>query len=454
MATPQKSGSILIVDDHHDILIAAKLFLKRYFAHIEITTDPERIPSILANQQFDVVLLDMNFTKDISSGKEGFDWLQRIQNMDATLPIVMMTAYGDIQLAIKAMKMGATDFVLKPWENEAFLKTLKDAIQKQKSESANPTENYQRKFPNIIGKSEPMLAVFNVIDKIAATDANILVLGENGTGKELIARAIHEHSDRAQAPFVSVDLGSISASLFESELFGNKKGAFTDAREDRVGRFELAQGGTLFLDEIGNLSPHLQSKLLTALQSRKIVRVGSTKEIPIDIRLVCATNMALYDMISKKEFRQDLLYRINTIEIDLPPLRERKGDILLLADYYLEQYSKKYQKNMEGFHKDAYAALKSYSWPGNIRELQHTIERAVIMSGTPMLSTYDFQLKKQTSNRAILDDSWDDTSTLHDIEKQHIKKVMTTHDGNISSAAEQLGITRASLYRRLKKYGL
>jgi DNA-binding NtrC family response regulator len=454
MATPQKSGSILIVDDHHDILIAAKLFLKRYFAHIEITTDPERIPSILAKQKFDVVLLDMNFTQDISSGKEGFDWLQRIKNTDATLPVVMMTAYGDIQLAIKAMKMGATDFVLKPWENESFLKTLKDAIQKQKSETDATTNNYQQKFPNIIGESEPMLAVFNVIDKIAATDANVLVLGENGTGKELIAKAIHEHSNRANALFVSVDLGSISASLFESELFGHKKGAFTDAREDRIGRFELAQGGTLFLDEIGNLSPHLQSKLLTALQSRKIVRVGSTKEISIDIRLVCATNMALSDMISKKEFKQDLLYRINTIEIDLPPLRERKSDILLLADHYLQHYSEKYQKSLDGFHKDSYSVLRGYFWPGNIRELQHTIERAVIMSTTSLLSTDDFQLKKQASNTAILDDFWGDTSTLHDIEKHHIKKVMTTHDGNVSSTAEQLGITRASLYRRLKKYGL
>jgi len=454
MTIAQKSGSILIVDDHHDILIAAKLFLKRYFAHIEITTDPERIPSILAKHKFDVVLLDMNFTKDISSGKEGFDWLQRIKNMDATLAVVMMTAYGDIQLAIKAMKMGATDFVLKPWGNEAFLKTLTDAIQKQKSETSSNADNYQQKFPNIIGESEPMLAVFNVIDKIATTDANVLVLGENGTGKELIAKAIHEHSKRATAPFVSVDLGSISTSLFESELFGHKKGSFTDAHEDRMGRFELAHGGTLFLDEIGNLSPHLQSKLLTALQSRKIVRVGSTKEIPIDIRLVCATNMELSDMISKKEFRQDLLYRINTIEIDLPPLRERKNDILLLANHYLRLYSEKYQKNLEGFHKSAYSELKSYFWPGNIRELQHTIERAVIMSTTPLLSASDFQLKKQASNSDVSVDSLDDTSTLHDVEKQYIKKVMTTHDGNISSAAEQLGITRASLYRRLKKYGL
>ncbi|CAM1358260.1 Response regulator receiver domain protein (CheY-like) [Tenacibaculum sediminilitoris] len=454
MATPQKSGSILIVDDHHDILVAAKLFLKRYFAHIEITTNPEKIPSILAQHSFDVLLLDMNFTKDISSGKEGFDWLQRVKNMEATLPVVMMTAYGDIQLAIKAMKMGATDFVLKPWENEAFLKTLKDAIQKQKSEPIfSSTNNYQQKFPEIIGESEPMMAIFNIIEKIAATDANVLVLGENGTGKELIAKAIHKHSNRANAPFVSVDLGSISATLFESELFGHKKGAFTDAHEDRIGRFELAQGGTLFLDEIGNLSPHLQSKLLTALQSRKIVRVGSTKETPIDIRLICATNMALSDMISKKEFRQDLLYRINTIEIDLPPLRKRKDDILLLANYYLKQYSKKYQKKLEGFHKSACSELKNYSWPGNIRELQHAIERAVIMSNTTLLYTDDFHLKKQNIASETTDDSWDAT-TLHDIEKQHIKKVMTTHEGNISSAAEQLGITRASLYRRLKKYDL
>ncbi|WP_268847119.1 sigma-54-dependent transcriptional regulator [Flavobacterium aestivum] len=454
MSKTQNSGSILIVDDHDDILVAAKLFLKRYFTHVETSTDPETIPRILTQHSFDLVLLDMNFTKDISSGKEGFDWLCRIKNINPALPVVMMSAYGDIQMAIKTIKSGASDFVLKPWDNEAFLNTLKDAILKQKNKlTSSILTNYQQKFPAIIGKSEPMLDVLNVVDKIAATDANVLILGENGTGKELIAKAIHEHSNRASGPFISVDLGSISSSLFESELFGHKKGAFTDAKEDRMGRFELANGGTLFLDEIGNLSSHLQSKLLTALQSRKIIRVGSTKEIPIDIRLISATNMPLSDMITQKIFRQDLLYRINTIEIDLPPLRERKEDIILLADYYLRQYSEKYLKTCEGFQREAYTQLTNYNWPGNIRELQHTIERAVIMGNTPLLTSDDFQLKRRTTHTDTLD-NYRSSSTLHDIEKDHIKKAMTAHDGNISLVAKQLGINRTSLYRRLKKYGL
>jgi two-component system, NtrC family, response regulator HydG len=453
MSKTQKSGSILIVDDHNDILVAAKLFLKRYFVHIETSTDPERIPKILAQHNFDLVLLDMNFTKDISSGKEGFDWLRRIKNLNAMLPVVMMTAYGDIQLAIETIKKGASDFVLKPWDNEAFLNTLKNAIKQKNELTSTNSTNYQQKFHAIIGESEPMLDVFNIVDKIAPTDANVLVLGENGTGKELIAKAIHEHSKRFSKPFISVDLGSISTSLFESELFGHKKGAFTDAKEDRIGRFELAQGGTLFLDEIANLSLHLQSKLLTALQSRKIVRVGSTKEIPIDIRLICATNMSLSDMIIEKKFRQDLLYRINTIEIDLPPLRKRKGDVILLANHYLQQYSEQYQKTLEGFQKQASEQLTNYNWPGNIRELQHTIERAVIMGDAPLLTIDDFQLKRQTSNTDTLD-NFGDTSTLNNIEKQHIKTALTAHSGNISLVAKQLGITRASLYRRIKKHGL
>lgn len=456
MSKAQKSGSILIVDDHNDILVAAKLFLKRYFTHVETSTDPEKIPEILSQYDFDLVLLDMNFTKDINSGKEGFDWLLRIKKIDPALPVVMMTAYGDIQLAIKTIKMGASDFVLKPWANEAFLSTLKNAISKQEKElSSQISFNYRQKFPAIIGESESMLDVFHVLDKIAATDANVLVLGENGTGKELIAKAIHENSNRASGPFVSVDLGSISSSLFESELFGHKKGAFTDAKEDHSGRFELAHGGTLFLDEIGNLSPQLQAKLLTALQSRKIVRVGSTKEIPIDIRLISATNMSISDMISKNEFRQDLLYRINTIEIDLPPLRERKDDIILLANYYLKIYSEKYNRDSEGFQNDAYLQLTTYKWPGNIRELQHTVERAVIMSNTPLLTANDIQLKRQKSNTEFSNDADSlAVSTLDDIEKHHIKKAMTSHDGNISLVAKQLGITRTSLYRRLKKYDL
>jgi DNA-binding NtrC family response regulator len=350
-----KQGKILIVDDNEDLLKAAKMHLKRHFAQVDIEKNPEAIPALMNNDDYDVILLDMNFTKDVSSGSEGYYWLERILQIDPSSVVVLITAYGDIQMAVKAIKAGATDFVLKPWENEKLLATLysamrlretRDQVESLKIKNEEINQALNQRYNEIIGQSSAMQKIFQTIDRVAKTDANVLILGENGTGKELIARAIHRNSSRQKENFVGVDLGSITETLFESELFGHKKGAFTDAKEDRAGRFELANGGTLFLDEIGNLSMPLQAKLLTVLQNRKVSRVGSNKDTPVDIRLICATNMPLYEMVKENRFRQDLLYRINTIEIEIPSLRDRFEDIPLLANHFLKHYSLKYGKTV------------------------------------------------------------------------------------------------------------
>ncbi|SHJ15918.1 sigma-54-dependent transcriptional regulator [Aquimarina spongiae] len=455
----QKKGKILIVDDNEDILKAANIFLKRHFEKIDLTDNPESIPYYLNRESYDLILLDMNFTRDVSSGKEGFDWLERILHIDPNAVVVLMTAYGDIQTAVKAIKAGATNFVLKPWENNSFLATLYSSIQLRESklEIENLRSKQQElntyvnnKYKEIIGQSPAIQKVFYLIDRVASTDANVLILGENGTGKELIANAIHRNSLRNREPFVGVDLGSISESLFESELFGHKKGAFTDAKEDRAGRFEVASGGTLFLDEIGNLSLALQAKLLTSLQSRKINRVGSNKLLNVDIRLICATNLPLYEMVEEQTFRQDLLYRINTIEIHLPPLRERLEDIPLLANHFLKIYSRKYNKKNLSISKKAISNLQQHSWPGNIRELQHSIERAVIMSSEIILQPHDFDIYlKPNSNQNSTEHQ-----KLEDVEKTLIQKTLLKYEGNITKTANELGITRPALYRRLKKHGL
>jgi len=422
---------------------------------------PEAIPSILNNESYDVILLDMNFTKDVSSGKEGFFWLDKILQIDPSSVVVLITAYGDVQMAVQAIKAGATDFVLKPWENEKLLATIFSAMKLR--ESRNEVEDLKKQqqilnkqlnnsFHNIIGHSESIKKVFKTIERVADTDANMLILGENGTGKELVANAIHQNSSRRDHPFVSVDLGSISETLFESELFGHKKGSFTDAREDRVGRFEMANKGTLFLDEIGNLSMPLQAKLLAALQNRTIIRVGSNKIIPIDIRLICATNMPIYEMVKENKFRQDLLYRINTIEIEIPPLSERIEDIPLLATHFVGIYADKYDKNVHKLSDAALARMTKYNWPGNIRELQHSIERAVIMCGSPILQPEDFSL---TNNQGKEEDNvMLDRFHLEEVEKILIRKVLKKFNGNITLAANELGLTRSSLYRRLEKYGI
>jgi len=454
-----EGGKILMIDDDEDVLLAAKMLLKKQNHHVIIEKNPNKIPFLLNNDTYDVILLDMNFSKDITSGKEGFYWLEQILERDPQAVVILITAFGDVEMAVRALKQGATDFILKPWQNEKLVATIGTAIKLRKSYNEVDKlkkakemleEQISRPFSEIIGQSQAIRDVFALIDKVARTDANVLILGENGTGKELIARAIHQRSMRKSESFVSVDMGAITETLFESELFGHKKGAFTDAREDRPGRFELAHKGTLFLDEIGNLSLNLQSKLLSALQSRQVTRVGSNQPRPVDIRLICATNMPLHDMVRDGTFRQDLLYRINTVEIHVPPLCERVEDIPLLSQHFLNYYAKKYHKTVRSISDGAMSRLKRYAWPGNIRELQHAIERAVIMTDSDTLQESDFLFGRSGSNQSANSD----TLNLDEVEKTAISKALQLHNGNISKAAEELGLTRASLYRRMEKYGL
>ncbi len=460
--TDSKQGKILIVDDNEDLLKAAKMHLKRHFAQVDIEKNPDAIPGLMNQEDYDVILLDMNFTKDVSSGSEGYYWLEKILSIDPSAVVVLITAYGDVQMAVRAIKAGATDFVLKPWENEKLLATLyssmrlresRDQIQTLKSKNHEINQAINEKYKDIIGQSQAMQRIFQTIERVAQTDANLLILGENGTGKELIARAIHRNSSRKQESFVSVDLGSITETLFESELFGHKKGSFTDAKEDRPGRFELANNGTLFLDEIGNLSMPLQAKLLTAIQNRKVSRVGSNKDTAIDIRLICATNMPLYEMVKENRFRQDLVYRINTIEVEIPPLRERIEDIPLLANHFLKQYASKYGKNVSKISEAAMTRMTKHPWPGNIRELQHSLERAIILSNSSVLQPEDFNFS--ASNVKEVDQQINlDQFNLEEVEKLLIRKVLKKYNGNITQAASELGLTRSSLYRRLEKHGL
>ena len=455
-------GKLLVIDDNEDVLLAAKLLLKKHADLVQIESNPKKIPFLLNNDSYDVILLDMNFSKDITSGKEGFHWLEQIIEIDPEAVVVLITAFGDVEMAVRALRAGATDFVLKPWQNEKLIATLTTAVKLKQAknevntlrqEKSNLTSaiNKDKSFSEIIGTSEPMMKVFDVIEKVAETDANILILGENGTGKEVIARAIHKKSHRKDNVFISVDMGTITESLFESELFGHKKGAFTDAKDDRAGRFEIANQGTLFLDEIGNLSPALQAKLLTVIQRREITRVGANKSIPIDIRLVCATNMPLYEMVETNEFRQDLLYRINTVEIHLPPLRERGADLAPLSAHFIDIYCKKYRKPQKRLASSTLKKFEKYHWPGNIRELQHAIERAVIMSEDDLLQPSDFLFLVEKNEETEIDFSEYDLDT---VEKMMIQKAISKNAGNISKAAKSLGLTRASLYRRLEKHGL
>ena len=447
-----------MIDDDEDVLLAAKMLLKKQSHHVIIEKNPKKIPFLLNNDTYDVILLDMNFSKDITSGKEGFFWLDEIIKHDPTSVVILITAFGDVEMAVRALKQGATDFILKPWQNEKLIATIATAIKlkqsynevdKLKKAKEMLEEQISKPFAEIIGKSQAIQEVFNLTDKVAKTEANVLILGENGTGKELIARAIHQRSLRKDNSFVSVDMGAITETLFESELFGHKKGSFTDAREDRPGRFELANRGTLFLDEIGNLSLSLQGKLLSVLQSRQVTRVGSNQAQPIDIRLICATNMPLHKMVQEGTFRQDLLYRINTVEVRVPPLCERVEDIPLLAQHYLSYYAKKYHKLVKLITPEAVDRLKRYAWPGNIRELQHAIERAVIMTDSDTLQESDFLL-----SRSITAGATNNTLNLDEVERTAIAKALQMHNGNISKAADELGLTRASLYRRMEKYGL
>jgi len=451
----EKQGKIFIVDDNEDVLFALNLLLEPHVEKVKVTTQPSRIEHFMTTFEPDVILLDMNFSRDAISGQEGFDCLEQILGIDPEAVVLFMTAYADTEKAVRAIKAGATDFIPKPWEKEKLLATLSSALKLRQSRReikklqarVEALSGQDEELPLMIGESKPMKEVLTTIRRLSETDANILILGENGTGKDLVARSLRFFSPRQQAPFVTIDLGSVPESLFESELFGYEKGAFTDARRSKAGRMEVASGGTLFLDEIGNLSMAMQSKLLTAIEKRRITRLGATKSIPINVRLICATNANIRQMVEEGTFRQDLLYRINTIEIHIPPLRERGEDVLLLADHFLKMYNHKYKKDIQGLTREAKQKLMKYSWPGNVRELQHAIERAVILSENIWLRPNDFMLTPQAEKKNELDE----ILNLEELERRAIDRAMKLCGGNVSSAAEMLGITRFKLYRKMEK---
>jgi DNA-binding NtrC family response regulator len=449
-----KKYSILAIDDDPDVLTAVRLLLKSEVKEITTEKNPENIPALLSKQTFDLVLLDMNFKASINTGNEGIFWLKRIKELQPALAVIMITAYGGIDLAVRSLKEGASDFIVKPWHNEKLLSTIDEAVKAKgiaKTRSSLPI-NDSVIGKELLGTSEAMQDIFHKVEKIAPTDANVLILGENGTGKDLIAKAIHERSLRANKPFIKVDVGALTETLFESELFGHKKGAFTDAKEDRIGRFESANGGTLFLDEIGNISLTQQAKLLTVLQNRLVTRLGSNQPVPIDIRLICATNVPLSELANENRFRKDLIYRINTVEITVPPLRKRGDDILLLAKHFAKLYSNKYLKPAIGFDDAALQKLLQYHYPGNVRELQYTIERAIIMSDGEVLHPQDLIFSPIETVTATVAEP--DDLNLSSIEKNTILRVIEKHNGNITKAARELGLTRTALYRRLSKYDI
>lgn len=456
-----KLGRVLVVDDKQDVLAAIRILLHQHVESVHTARDPAAIPALLEEGHYDVVLLDMNFQLDASGGREGFQWLRHIQQIDPTVTVILITAYGDVAQAVRAMKEGATDFITKPWSNEKLLSIVTTAVKLHRSRRNAEqmrrrqewlSDDLYQPFQEFIGTSPAILRVFETIEKVAATDANVLILGENGTGKELVARAIHRRSPRSDEIFVNVDLGSLSESLFASELFGYVKGAFTGADEDRSGRFEVASGGTLFLDEIGNIPLPLQAKLLTVLQQREVTRVGSTQPRPIDIRLVSATNQSVYGLAKQGLFRQDLLYRVNTVEIELPPLRDRREDILLLAQHFIDIYGRKYQKTARTLSQKAVWKLENYRWPGNVRELQHAMERAVILSEDDELQPSDFTFS--ANEDAPAGEMMLGSLDLETLEQVAVRKALSKHGGNISRAADELGISRKALYRRIEKYGL
>lgn len=457
---------ILIIDDDTDVLMAAKLLLKRHFDHVDVEKNPERIPFLVTNGKYDAILLDMNFQRDLSSGREGFMWLDRILDIDPSANVVLITAYGDVEMAVRAMKVGAKDFVLKPWQNDKLLETLKNAMSENRAgvsvkdvKSESPKAKPSSAGHSLIATSLPMRQVLDTVGRVANTDANVLILGENGTGKDLIARMLHEQSGRSAKPFISVDVGALSESLFESELFGHVKGAFTDARDDRAGRFEEAQGGTIFLDEIGNITLPQQARLLTVLQQRQVTRIGSNKPKPIDVRLICATNVNIQEQVASRDgssprFRQDLLYRINTIELQLPALRDRPDDIEPLANHFLNIYRKQYNRPVTGLSPALIRQLKQHRWPGNVRELQHAVERAVILAQGNILESTDFFGGLGASGTAQATTALSDSLQLDDMERRMIQQAMQRFGGNITDVARELGLSRQALYRRLEKYSI
>ena len=446
-----KEGKLLIVDDNRGILSAVKLLADKHFAEVVTLASPNSLVSTLRTFKADVVLLDMNFSAGINSGNEGIYWLRQIADKYPETKVVLFTAYADIDLAVKAMKHGAVDFIVKPWDNDKLIASLRNAcrLRRQPRDPTLCEESRPDDKPMFWGESEAMSRIRETVEKVAVTDANILITGENGTGKEMLAREIHRLSTRRGGTMVSLDMGAIPDTLFESELFGHVKGAFTDARADRAGKFETASGGTLFLDEIGNLPLHMQAKLLTVLQNRSIVRLGSNTPVPVDIRLITATNRDLFDLTAQGGFRQDLLYRINTIHIVLPPLRSRKEDIAPLAAMFLARYAEKYGKRVAGFTSAASERLAAHAWEGNIRELQHTVEKAVIMSDAETIDAAQLLLRPAT---AVAADN--EMSTLEQMERRMIRDAIAACNGNMTAVAQQLGITRQTLYNKIKRYGL
>ena len=446
-----KQGRLIIVDDNRGILSAVKLLTEKHFASVVGLSSPNLLISELRLQGADVVLLDMNFTAGINSGNEGLYWLKQVVEKFPETKVVLFTAYADIDLAVKSMQFGAVDFVVKPWDNDRLIASLRNAYNMSQGENRKRKKesNARDEVPMFWGQSEAMSRVRDVVDKVAVTDANILITGENGTGKEVLAREIHRRSLRRQSPMVSIDMGAIPESLFESELFGHKKGAFTDAHSDREGKFLTASGGTLFLDEIGNLSQQSQQKMLVALQNRSIVPLGSDEAVAVDIRLIAATNRDLFKMVGEGDFRQDLLYRINTIHIELPPLRQRKEDILPLAEIFLTRYANRYNKGELRFTEEAQQALKEYVWEGNIRELQHTVEKAVIMA-----ENRDVDVEQLCLQPIALSSQKAEGSTLEEMERRMISEAIASSDGNMTTVAQQLGISRQTLYNKIKRYGL
>lgn len=448
-----KDATVLVVDDDQDVLTAVRILLRPEMKEVITEKNPENLKRLLNQHRIDLLLLDMNFNASVHTGNEGLFWLRKIKEQAPDVEVIMITAYGDIDLAVRSLKEGAADFMVKPWHNEKLITTLTEVLEKKATgKKKEKSGSSSHAGPEILGESPEMENIFLKIRKIAPTDANVLILGENGTGKELAAQAIHQQSLRASKPFVKVDVGALTESLFESELFGHKKGAFTDAREDRVGRFEAANGGTLFLDEIGNISLQQQAKLLSVLQNRTVIRLGTNQPIPIDIRLICATNVPLRDLADETRFRKDLIYRINTVEINLPALRERTGDIALLARHFVSVYARKYMKTNRELSKSALQKMATYSFPGNIRELQYTMERAVIMGDGETIGPDDILFSPLESAGKAIPDPPD--FNLSSVEKSTILKVIQKHNGNITNAAKELGLTRTALYRRLDKYDI
>ena len=456
-------ANILIVDDDEDILVAGKLLLKRHFKSVSLANRPNLVPKMMESKKHDVVLLDMNFDAGDTSGRQGLIWLEKIRKIDPDIIIILITAHSAVDIAVEAMKLGAIDFVEKPWQNEKLLATIRTAVALRKSRDENQelksrnnilATELSRAGQEILGTSAAMERVHRLIEKSAPSDANVLILGENGTGKELVAKEIHRLSNRSSQIFMTVDMGAIAETLIESELFGHKKGAFTDAREDRIGRFQAANGGTLFLDEIGNIPLHMQTKLLSVLEQRQVTPVGANSPIDFDVRIISATNMPNEKLSDEDYFRSDLRFRLNTVEIDIPPLRERGGDITILTKAFIEQYARKYNSQVTGITNEAMNLLKSNSWAGNVRALRHAVERAIVLSDSQMLEASDFSLSAQHDNELFNISGNESGKTLEELESLAIDKALKNAHGNISHAAKSLGITRSSLYRRMEKHGL